>query len=47
MDRNGDRKIERPAIFIIGLVQGFVALFWLRQLGHLRFGEPEHPAART
>jgi hypothetical protein len=37
----------QPAIFVIGLVQGFVALFWLRQLGHLRFGEPEQPAART
>jgi hypothetical protein len=37
----------QPAIFVIGLVQGFVALFWLRHLGHLRFEEPEHPAART
>jgi hypothetical protein len=27
----------QPAIFVIGLVQGFVALFWLRRLGHLRF----------
>lgn len=27
----------QPAIFVIGLVQGFVALFWLRRLGRLRF----------
>lgn len=26
----------QPAIFLIGLVQAFVALFWLRHLGHLR-----------
>jgi hypothetical protein len=28
----------QPAIFLVGLVQGTVALLWLRQLGHLRFG---------
>lgn len=26
----------QPLIFVIGVVQGFVALFWLRRLGHLR-----------
>ena len=29
----------QPAIFVIGLVQGFVALFWLRRLGHLTSGD--------
>jgi len=26
----------QPTIFAIGLVEGFVALSWLRSLGHLR-----------
>jgi hypothetical protein len=26
----------QPLIFVIGVVQGFVALFWLRRLGYLR-----------
>lgn len=29
----------QPAIFVISLVQGFVALFWLRRLGRLRYGD--------
>lgn len=28
----------QPLIFVLGLVQGFVALAWLRRLGYLRLG---------
>jgi hypothetical protein len=28
----------QPLIFVIGVAQGFVALFWLRRLGYLRLG---------
>jgi hypothetical protein len=34
----------QPAIFGIGLVQSFVALFWLRRLGHLRFEDRTTPS---
>ena len=29
----------QPAIFLLGLLQGFVALLWLRRLGSLRTGD--------
>lgn len=28
----------QPTIFVIGVAQGFVALFWLRRIGYLRLG---------